>query len=253
MTPYYADNMVTLYHGDMREVLPALDIRPDLCVADPPYAETSLAWDRWPDGWPAVVADVTSSLWCFGSMRMFLDHRGEFGAWKLSQDVVWRKNAGTGLHVDRFRRIHEHATHWYRGPWGDVYKATPRIRSENPVRSDASQRDGALRGQHMGSVHRKTTWVDTGTRLAPSVIDAKNLRGFALHPTKKPPGILAPLIEYACPEGGVLLDPFAGSGSTAETARLSGRRAVLIEANERYCEVIARRLAQDVLPIGGTP
>ena len=75
----------------------------------------------------------------------------------------------------------------------------------------------------------------------------------AVHPTEKPVGIIDPLIRYACPPGGTVLDPFAGSGSTAVAARLSGRRAVLIEANERYCELIACRLSQDVLPLGGVP
>lgn len=68
-----------------------------------------------------------------------------------------------------------------------------------------------------------------------------------IHPTEKPLGILLPLIEYACPPGGSVLDPFGGSGSTAEAARQSGRTATLIEADERYCEVIARRLSQGVL------
>jgi site-specific DNA-methyltransferase (adenine-specific) len=86
----------------------------------------------------------------------------------------------------------------------------------------------------------------------PSVIEAPNMwRRGAVHPTEKPVGVLRPLIEYACPPGGLVLDPFAGSGSTAAAARMAGRRTVLIEADERYCEVIARRLAQDVLPIGG--
>ena len=58
MKPFYSDSSVTLFHGDMRDVLPTLG-RFDCCVADPPYGETSLAWDRWPDGWPALVAEHT--------------------------------------------------------------------------------------------------------------------------------------------------------------------------------------------------
>lgn len=49
MQPYYADEHVQLYLGDMREVLPALGIEADACITDPPYGETSLAWDRWPE------------------------------------------------------------------------------------------------------------------------------------------------------------------------------------------------------------
>ena len=80
------------------------------------------------------------------------------------------------------------------------------------------------------------------------MIDAPNmLKQQPLHPTEKPVGILDPLIRYACPPGGTVLDPFAGSGSTAEAARLTGRKAILVEADERYCELIARRMSQGVL------
>jgi len=77
------------------------------------------------------------------------------------------------------------------------------------------------------------------------------MHGRAIHPTEKPTGILEPLIAYACPTGGVVLDPFAGSGSTGITARNLGRRAVLIEAREVQCEATAIRLAQGVLDFGG--
>src|SRR3546814_7972972 len=63
----------------------------DVCSSD------RLAWDRWPDGWPALAAKVASSMWCFGSMRMFLDRAPEFADWKLSQDYVWEKHNGSGF------------------------------------------------------------------------------------------------------------------------------------------------------------
>ena len=112
MTPYYQDDSVTLYHGDCRKVVPALDLTADCIVADPPYGETSLAWDRWPNDWPTAISGAAKSMWCFGSMRMFLAQRDQFVFWRLSQDVVWEKHAGTGMAADRFKRVHEHAVHW---------------------------------------------------------------------------------------------------------------------------------------------
>lgn len=250
MKPYFDDGQVQLWLGDCREVLPALGVTADLVVADPPYGETSLAWDRWPDGWLDVAATVTSSLWCFGSMRMFLDRRDEFEGWTLSQDVVWEKNAGTGFAADRFKRIHENALHWYRGRWREVYHEGQR--QEAPPTDSDQQRFGQRVRQHRGDSYHlgnisAGAWVDDGTRLTPSVIRVKNMRGRALHPTEKPLGILDPLVRYACPPGGLVVDPFAGSGSTLEAARLSGRRAIGIEANEEYAERARLRLAQQPL------
>lgn len=71
-------------------------------------------------------------------------------------------------------------------------------------------------------------WVYTGNRL---------------HPTQKPTAILAPLIEAFCPEGGLVLDPFCGSGSTLVAARSTGRGYLGIELDPDYHRIAYRRLA----------
>ncbi|MFF0864204.1 DNA-methyltransferase [Nonomuraea sp. NPDC003560] len=240
--PYWSDDTVTLYVGDMREVLPALDVAADLVLADPPYGETSLKWDRWPDGWVKVAAEVSRSLWCFGSMRMFLLHRDEFEAagWKLSQDIVWEKHNGSGFQKDRFKRVHETATHWYRGQWRDLHTSVPRVPSTRPRGGDVLT---GRQAAHMGAIGTRS-YVDDGMRLMRTVIPVRSMHHNASHPTEKPIGILTPLLEYACPPAGLVVDPFAGSGSTLEAARLSGRRAIGIEADEKYAEKAARRLSQ---------
>lgn len=241
--PYYTDDEVTLYHGDMREILPALGLQAGLVCTDPPYGETSLSWDRWPAGWPAIAAAVASSMWCFGPMRMFLDQRHDFDGWKLSQDIVWEKPNGTGFARDRFRRVHEFALHWYRGEWRAIHHDVP----TEGVRGPAKTALRTAKPTHIGDIG-SALYVDDGTRLARSVVKAANMHGRSLHPTEKPIGILDPLIRYACPPGGLVVDPFAGSGSTLDAARQSGRRAIGIEANEAYCEAAARRLSALTLP-----
>ena len=251
MKPYFEDGTVTLYLGDVREVLPALDLTVDAIVTDCPYGETSLKWDRWVDGWPTFAATAATSMWCFGSMRMFLEHGGEFTApgWKFSQDVVWEKHNGSGFANDRFKRVHEHATHWYRGDWANIHKDTP-------VTNDAVKlvMRRKARPPHAGEIGTATyVSEDGGPRLMRSVVQVRSMHGRALHPTEKPVGILDPLIRYACPIGGLILDPFAGSGSSLDAARQSGRRAIGIEGDEKYAEVAAKRLSQPVLDFEEAP
>ena len=236
-TPYYADEAVTLYHGDCRDVLPGLV--GDAIVTDPPYGETSLEWDSWLTGWPTLCVPVARSMWSFGSLRMFGEHWAEFAAWKLSQDVVWRKHNGSGFHNDRFRRVHELGAHWYRGDWASVHH-------EAQVSMDATARQvrRKCRPAHTGDIGESSySSVDGGPRLRTSVIDCRSMHGRAIHPTEKPVAVLADLIQYAVRPGGLVIDPFAGSSSTLLAARLTGRRAIGIEAREDYCAAGAERLA----------
>ena len=163
--------------------------------------------------------------------------------------MIWEKPNGSNFVADRFNRVHEHALHWYRGNWRDIRHDTPRI--EVPYRTRGNSGTGkGPRAEHTGAI-QSGTWDDDGTRLMRSIVRAPTLwRRGGIHPTEKPVGLLDPLIRYACPPGGLVIDPFAGSGSTLEAARGCGRRAVGVEAHEPYAEAAARRLSQSVLDLG---
>lgn len=226
----------------MREILPALP-QCDAVVTDPPYGETSLEWDVWPHGWPDLVRPHTRQLWCFGSMRMFWERRDDFAAWTLAQDLVWEKHNGSGSFADRFRRVHELALHFYHGDWGSLHKSP--VMTKDATKRTLRRKD---KPQHWGGIGEAYySSEDGGPRLMRSVIAVRSCHGYAVNETQKPEGIVAPLLEYCVPPGGLVIDPFAGSGTTLAVARQQGKRAIGIELRKTQCEEIARRLAQGEL------
>jgi site-specific DNA-methyltransferase (adenine-specific) len=74
----------------------------------------------------------------------------------------------------------------------------------------------------------------------------RNAGGMAenTHPTVKPTDLMRWLVRLVTPPGGIVLDPFAGSGTTLVAARAEGVRAVGIEREDEYARIIADRLAQ---------
>jgi site-specific DNA-methyltransferase (adenine-specific)/modification methylase len=99
----------------------------------------------------------------------------------------------------------------------------------------------------MGNVEYAWTNLDQNSRQIEQSIAATNGERVG-HPTQKPLRVIGWALQQA---GDVqtILDPFAGSGTTGRAAKDLGRKAVLIEIEERYCEIAARRLAQQVLPL----
>lgn len=249
--PYYQDESCTIYHGDCRELLPLIELvgAADLVLTDPPYGETSLDWDEAVEGWELKVwaaLNGQGSLWCFGSLAYFLGKFNREG-WIRAQEIVWEKHNGSIFHADRFRRVHELAVQFYPASarWSEIYK-------DPQYTNDATARTVRRKGRptHSGNIgDGNYESVDGGPRLMRSVLQVPSCHGYAVHPTQKPEGIVRPLLRYSCPPGGVVLDPFMGSGTTLAVAKQEGRRAVGIEIEERYCEIAAKRLSQMVLPL----
>jgi site-specific DNA-methyltransferase (adenine-specific) len=238
---------VRIISGDCRDVLKAFEPGTfDCCIADPPYSDTSLAWDRECKGWIEAVARVlkpNGSVWVFGSFRSLVPIFYQMAAngFRYSQDVVWEKQNGTGFHADRFRRVHEHAVMFYRGAWADVYHA-PQIVMGGTKKTVRKKR----RPAHTGHIDATPyVSVDGGPRLRTSVIYCANEHGRAIHPTQKPVELILPLLRYSCPPGGLALSPFAGSGTDCIAARIAERRMVGIEIDPQMALDASFRIASD--------
>lgn len=253
MTIVYEDDLVVLHHSDFEHVLPSIE-GADLAMVDPPYGDTALEWDRVELGWlPYVAAALkpNGSVWLWGSLR-YLAHAipaAEAAGWTLSHDIVWEKHNGSGSAADRFRRVHEHAVLLYRGPWADVH-------CEPQVSQDATARQvrRKQRPAHWGDIGEAAYETeDGGPRLMRSVQYERSSHGVAIHPTQKPLGIYRSLIQFSCPPGGLVIDPFAGSATTLVAARQCGRRAIGCEndTEEGYVDRAVARLAHSPLPLEG--
>ena len=133
--------------------------------------------------------------------------------------------------------MHEFALHFYRGEWNALHREVPRVGEEQ-------RKQNIRRGKtpHLGA--NGAASVIEGQRLMTSVIFAASCHGYAVNETQKPEDIVAPLLQYSVPVGGLVVDCFAGSGTTVAVARKTGRRAILIEKREAQCRAIVERLRQ---------
>lgn len=236
--------MLQIICGDCREVLRG---KFDMIVADPPYGQTSLGWDRRVDGWERKALDLlkpTGSVWLFGSMRLLLDTWPALSAagWRYAQDIVWEKHNGTNLAADRFRRVHEHVIHLYRADskWGEVYNEVQKT-------ADATARTVRVKGRPAQWIGKRggTTYssIDGGPRLMRSVLRVRSMHGSAIHPTEKPVTLLDILIRTSCPPGGLVGDLFAGSGAAGEAAAIASRGYIGCEIDAEMASRANRRLA----------
>jgi len=112
-------------------------------------------------------------------------------------------------------------------PWGPAHEPISFVQSKHRHAGQTGRESPAVR-MRKGSVLRYMR--PTGRKVR--------------HPNEKPVGLLRELIESSTRQGDVVLDPFAGSGSTAVAAVLSGRRAVLVESDERWLPLITERVRQ---------
>jgi DNA modification methylase len=100
---------------------------------------------------------------------------------------------------------------------------------------DATHTNTFELGQH--GRYRTNVWEYAGV----NTFRAGRIDELAMHPTVKPVAMLADAIRDVTKRSGIVLDPFAGSGSTLIAAEKTGRQARCIEFEPKYCDVIVRR------------
>lgn len=225
MKPYYSEDGITIILADCREVLPSLSA--DLIVTDPPYGiedapiqtqgrtrKREGAVNTWhsPSEWDASIDPEWPGL-CAAAAPVV----AWFGHWRKREEVT-----AAMAHQLRCEIVWAKDTH--------VGPPCP-----------AAMRDERI-------------WIFSADGLKPlrfetTVWDEPIIPTWAhrWHKNEKPERLMRRLIAWL--PGDTVLDPFMGSGTTLRAAKDLGRKAIGIEIEERYCEIAAKRLAQEVLPL----
>jgi DNA modification methylase len=207
--PYYQDESCTIYHGDCREILPHLE-PVDLVLTDPPYGI----------GWSG--------------------HSGSDVAWKpIAND------SETSVVRDFFRwlSIEQSAVVFGANCFPDLLPHHGRWICWDKRTCESADR-------MLGSAF-ELAWVnwqsgfDQMFRVLHGGVVNKN-GGKRVHPTEKPITLMSQIIQRMFSSSHSVLDPFMGSGTTLRAAKDLGRKAIGIELEEKYCEVAAKRLRQEV-------
>ncbi|QGJ90861.1 methyltransferase [Mycobacterium phage Donkeykong] len=220
MTLYYEDDQVQLFHGDCLEITEWLAA--DVLVTDPPYG-TAGGDRRGNDGYGRRV----------GNQR---------GTERVGQHIA---NDGDTDVRDQALMLWGH-----RRP--KLIFGSPRMPEPPGLWADRLVWDKKRPGINGGPwrYRHESIFVSAGferrNNESMSILAAWPDQADHIH--AKPLALMTALIECAPP--GTIADPFAGSGSTLVAARNLGRKAIGVELEERYCEILAKRLDQMCLDFG---
>ncbi len=242
---YYQDDLVTLYNGDCFEVLPTLENKVDMVFCDPPYGNlVRCAWDK-------EVIDL-SLLWqqlhniahkntayVFTGAQPFTSKLVASNYKEFKQELIWRKTMGTG-HMNCKRmalKNHENILIFY----GKQPVYNPQMTAGKPYKTRLGNKNNRVYGAFV----QYETINETGDRYPLSVLDFK-YDSKRYHPTQKPVTLCSYMIRTYTNEDMLVVDPFAGSGSSLVAAKQNKRRAIGIELDTNYCDIIVTRLQNEV-------
>lgn len=245
MEAYYSNEWATLYKGDCLEVIPQLGLVFDACITDLPYGTTSNKWDEvipfdrmWrelnrivKENGPRIFTasqPFTSRLVCSNIM----DFRHEW---------IWQKNMGSNFANtvrEPFKEHEEVLVFCKAGGW--TYNRQMQERAESgKARANYKVNFVTSSENYRKFDDRKDN--DIPALRVPSSVQKFN-RETGLHPTQKPVALMEYLVRTYTNEGDSVLDFTAGSGTTGVACMNLKRKCVLVEKEEKYCEVIAKRL-----------
>jgi site-specific DNA-methyltransferase (adenine-specific) len=221
MTPYYEHAGITIYHGDCREVLPSIGAI-DSLISDPPYGIG------------------------FAEYATHEDNADEYA------DFIWPIISSAEGHIsDGYCCVMQSAKLARR--WSSLFPREWRLIAlpKNFVQMNTDRRlvgatDYALLWTIGTTPKRRGLDAPRDWFLCNTSDMSKKVKG---HPCPRPIDGMKYLVECASEIGWTILDPFMGSGTTLHAAKELGRQAIGIEIEERYCEIAAKRLSQEVLPL----
>ena len=249
---YFKNQQVELYYGDCLQIMQELknnNIIFDACITDPPYGTTNCKWDliipldeMWKKLLPVMKENAAillhgsqpfSSALVMSNVKMF------------RHEWIWIKNRGSNF-VNTIRepmKEHEQILFFSNGKW--TYNKQMQERSENGKLRSKYKCNFITGSENYRKFCDRNNNILTELRV-PSSYQKFNIET-GLHPTQKPVALLEYLIKTYTNEGDLILDFCAGSGTTGVACMNTNRRCVLIEKEEKYCEIIKNRLSNNCI------